>query len=122
MCLSIFPLASADEMTDEDRQKKIDELDQAMAVTKRAMASIDALEKLVDAMSAQFFADCLRVITDSEFCTCIKENRPIAVNFRTYFNMTFQEYEYAERASEMSEEDNELFEGVLSARDQCSSI
>ncbi len=110
----------ADEELTEETQQRINELNQKSAQIERAIAALDSLEAAADALGTEFFADRLRVFPSSEVCTCLREKRPIIVTFQTYLNLTYLEYEYSEPES-LDEEDREIFEATLAARDSCAT-
>ncbi len=103
------------ELTSDQR----DELTQIEAATERMLSALDAAKAEIDAESARFRADCLKVISSKAICDCLGESTPIGVDFMSYIAMTIEEHEI--RQSKMSSDDRTVFEGTLTARNQCAA-
>lgn len=116
--LAVFlPLfVAADESPQEDQQSSPEEV---MAAAERVFSSIEALQQQIEAASAQFYADCLRVIPNRSVCTCLREQRPALLSFESYVQLTYHEAGIIQRSSELSEDDQEMFRATIRARDKC---
>src|SRR5690606_33846150 len=102
---------------EEDQEQSLEE---TMAAAERGFATLDAMSAQIDATSAQFFAECLRVIPSHSVCTCLRDDRPAIVRFELYVSLIYKEGEIVERIDDYSPDDQELFRATTKARDKCS--
>lgn len=117
MCASMFSgtCFAQDEAGEQDEQKVEGE-----AAADRVFSALGALEALIEAESAKFYADCLRLIPSGSICGCLRDKRPAVVDFQQYVITTYQEGEILARMAEFSEDDQKVIRATIDARDKCA--
>ena len=117
--IALVPPVIAQEESAELTSAQRDELARIEAGTERALSQFDAITAQIDAEIASFTADCLNVIPSKTICDCLAENTPFGVDFMSYISMTSKEHEI--RQTKISADDRAVFEGTMTARDQCAA-
>jgi hypothetical protein len=80
--------------------------------------SLEQLKVSAEKITTQKYYDCLKVVGNNQFCTCIRDNLPVSVDWDMY-NFILTSDKQALR-NNVNENDKNLIELTFKARNMCS--
>lgn len=80
--------------------------------------AIDDLRTLSERMSRTKYTACVKAFGSSDFCSCIKEQTPIGIDFAGYVQIVTSTRDEL-RYSEQDEDTKKMIDNTLQARELC---
>jgi hypothetical protein len=114
------PISNAEEQKNASPPSELETM-QKIGQFETAMEKADELKRLVDSMSRQKYSECLMAFGNTKFCSCLRDNSPVGINFSGYIQVVTTSKETL-GYSKARKEDQKLIDATLKAREICVAI